>query len=60
VAERLISENQTAFIKKRNILESVVSGHQIIHEVHSKNEQGLVLRFDYEKSIQPDELVFLG
>jgi hypothetical protein len=50
VSERLISENHTTFIKKRNILESVVSRHEIIHEVHSKNEQDLVLKLDYQKS----------
>jgi mannosylglycoprotein endo-beta-mannosidase len=27
-----------------------VSRHEIINEVHSKNEQGLVLKLDYEKS----------
>jgi hypothetical protein len=34
--DRLISQQQSAFIKGRFILESVVSAHEIIHEVHRK------------------------
>ena len=36
IAERLISPNQTAFIKGRYILESVVSVQEIIHDVHTQ------------------------
>lgn len=39
-ADRLISENQTAFIKGHFILESVVSAHEIIHEVHRNKRMG--------------------
>jgi hypothetical protein len=41
VANRLISSNQTAFIKGRYILESVVAAHEIIHEVNNKKNLGL-------------------
>jgi hypothetical protein len=34
VADRLISANQSAFIKGRFILESVVSAHEVFHKVH--------------------------
>jgi hypothetical protein len=36
--------------RKRFILESVVYAHKIIHDVHSKNEHGLVLKLDYKKA----------
>ena len=39
VADRLIASNQTAFIKGRFILDSVVAAHEIIHEVSRKKEK---------------------
>jgi hypothetical protein len=59
IADRLISPNQTAFIKGRFILESVVSAHEIIHDVHKKNEQGVVLKLDYEKAYDRVDWSFL-
>jgi hypothetical protein len=50
VADRLVASNQTAFIKGRFILESVVAAHEIIHEIHKKKEEGVVLKLDYEKA----------
>jgi hypothetical protein len=41
---RLISQNQSAFIKGRYILESVVTAHEIVHEVHRRKMKGFVLR----------------
>jgi hypothetical protein len=56
---RLISQQQSTFIKERFILESVVSAHEIIHEVHRRKEKGLVFKIDYEKAydrVNPDFL----
>ena len=50
ISDRLISPNQTAFIKGRYILESVVLAHEVIHEVKKSNAPGLVLKLDYEKA----------
>lgn len=50
VVDRLIASNQTAFIKGRYILESVVAAHEIIHEVHRNKESGVILKLDYEKA----------
>jgi hypothetical protein len=50
VADRLVTGNQTTFIKGRYILESVVTTHEVIHSVHHGKKQGLVLKLDYEKA----------
>jgi hypothetical protein len=44
------SYQQSSFIKGRFILESVVTTHEIIHEVHRRKDQGLVFKIDYEKA----------
>jgi hypothetical protein len=59
ILNRLISFQQSAFIKGRFILESVVTAHEIIHEVHSKKSQGLVFKIDYEKAYDRVNLDFL-
>jgi hypothetical protein len=59
VGQRIISNNQTAFLKGRFILGSVVSAHEVIHEVHSKNLSGLVLKSDYEKAYDRIDWNFL-
>jgi hypothetical protein len=50
ICDRLLSLNQTAFVKGRFILESVVSAHEIIHSAMRNKEKGLVLKLDYEKA----------
>lgn len=50
LCDRLISPNQTAFIKGRFILESVVMDHEVIHEIHRAGVSGMVLKLDYEKA----------
>jgi hypothetical protein len=57
--DRLISQQQSSFIKGRFILESVVSAHEIIHEVHRRKEKGLVFKIDYEKAYDRVNLDFL-
>jgi hypothetical protein len=49
IIDRLISYHQSAFIRGRFILESVVTAHEVIHEVHKNKDKGLVLKLDYEK-----------
>ena len=50
VADRLVTSNQTTFIKGRFILESVVAAHEIVYEVHKQKQEGVVLKLDYEKA----------
>jgi hypothetical protein len=59
IIDRLISQQQLAFIKGCFILESVVSAHEIIHEVHRKKEKALVFKIDYEKAYDMVNLDFL-
>lgn len=50
VVQRIVSPNQSAFIKGRFILESVVVAHEIVHSVYNSGEKGVVLKLDYEKA----------
>lgn len=49
-SQRLISKQQSAFIKGRYILESVVVAHEIVHSVVKSKEPGVILKLDYEKA----------
>jgi hypothetical protein len=57
--DRLVCQQQSAFIKGRFILESVVSAHKIIHEMHRKKVKGLVFKIDYEKAYDRVNFDFL-
>jgi hypothetical protein len=59
IIDRLISYHQSAFIRGRFILESVVTAHEVIHEVHKNKDKGLVLKLDYEKAYDKVNLDFL-
>jgi hypothetical protein len=50
ISDRLLAPNQTAFVKGRFILGSVISAHEIIHWALRDKEKGLVLKLDYEKA----------
>ena len=50
IGDEIISPNQTAFIKGRYIVESVVTAHEIIHDVVTNNREGFVFKLDYEKA----------
>jgi hypothetical protein len=49
IANRLLAPNQSAFVKGRYILESVVVAHELIHGVIRSKNKGLVLTLDYKK-----------
>jgi hypothetical protein len=50
VADCIISESQTTFIERRNILEGVLVLHEVIHEFQSKHLSGILLKIDFEKA----------
>jgi hypothetical protein len=59
VAEKLISQSQTAFITSRNILEEVVMFHETIHELHKKKMNGVILKIDFKKTYDKVNWKFL-
>jgi hypothetical protein len=50
VVDDIISENQIAFIRGRNILEGVLILHEVIHEINTKKQSGIILKLDFEKT----------
>jgi hypothetical protein len=50
ICDRLLAPNQTAFVRGRYILESVVYAHEIIHEAVKGGKKGLILKLDYKKA----------
>jgi hypothetical protein len=47
---KVISESQYGFIQGRYIMDGVVSLNEILHEVKSKKQSGVVLKIDFEKA----------
>jgi hypothetical protein len=52
LAGKVVSETQTTFIKGRNILEGVVTLHEILHEFKRSGRQGVLLKIDFEKAYE--------
>lgn len=50
LCQRLISKQQSAFIKGIFILESVVVAHELVHSVVRSKEPGVILKLDYKKA----------
>jgi hypothetical protein len=59
MADKLISSNQTAFIKGRNILEWVVILHEILHEFRKSRKQEILFKTDFEKTYDKIKLEFV-
>jgi hypothetical protein len=50
LADKVINESQFAFIKGRNILEGVVTLHEIVHEFSRTRRQGVLFKINFEKA----------
>jgi hypothetical protein len=50
LAHRTIDRGQSAFIQGRCLHEGALALHEIIHELHSKKQEGLLLKLDFEKA----------
>jgi hypothetical protein len=50
LADSIISESQSTFIKGRNILEGVVVLHEIIHEFRRSGRKGVLFKIDFKKA----------
>jgi hypothetical protein len=58
IAERILHKSQIAFIKGRNIMNSVLA-HEILHETKRKKRIGVVLKLDFEKAYDKVSWEFL-
>ena len=59
IANNIINVCQTAFIKGRNILDGVLSLHEILHDLKSNKKSGIVLKLDFEKAYDKVQWSFL-
>lgn len=50
VANKLIHNTQTAFMKGRNIMSGIMCLHEILHETKRRKEVGVILKLDFEKA----------
>lgn len=50
VADKLVDQVQTAFIKGRYILDGVVCLHETLHEMRRKKLKGVILKIDFEQA----------
>jgi hypothetical protein len=46
----VIKATQSAFMPGRNILEGMVILHETIHELHTKNMDGVLFKIDFENA----------
>jgi hypothetical protein len=49
-ADKLFSIHQNAFIKGKNIMDGVLSLHELMHHAHSKKQVGVIFKIDCEKT----------
>jgi hypothetical protein len=59
VADVVVRPSQTAFMQGRNILDGVVTLHETVHELHSKKQNGVILKLDFEKAYDKVKWSFL-
>lgn len=50
LAKKVLKSSQTAFMSRRNILDSVAVLHETIHEMKRKKRSGFILKLDLEKA----------
>lgn len=50
VAHSIIAPSQTAFIKGHFILDSIVSLHEIVHDLHAMKWNSIILKLEFEKA----------
>jgi hypothetical protein len=60
IANRILSPNQTVFIKGRNILEGPLALMEIIHDIRKRKHSGVILKLDFEKAYDRVNWDFLG
>jgi hypothetical protein len=56
---RIINQSQNAFIKGRNIMDGVLSLHEILHDTKLNKKDGIILKLDLEKAYDKISWSFL-
>ena len=59
IAHNVLQPTQTTLMSGRNILEGVVVLHKTLHEIHSKNLDGVIFKVDFEKAYYKVKWSFL-
>ena len=49
VAHHVISQNQSAFIKGRFILDGILSLYEIVHDLRARNSRAVILKLDLRR-----------
>ncbi|KAK1693865.1 hypothetical protein QYE76_010562 [Lolium multiflorum] len=60
IANQILSPNQTAFIKGRNILDGPLALMETIHDLRKRKHNGVLLKLDFEKAYDRVNWDFLG
>ena len=50
MADKIIDNLQTAFIKGRSILDGIAVLHDVLHEIKNSKEEVFILKLDFEKA----------
>ena len=50
VAQKVIRPSQTTFLPGRNIMEGAIILHETLHELHTKKQDGIIFKIDFEKA----------
>lgn len=59
IANKVVSETQTAFILGRFILDGVMIVHEALHESRRKRKYGIIIKLDFEKAYDKMNWCFL-
>jgi hypothetical protein len=55
----LISSKQFGYVEGRQILDSVILAHEVIHSLHSTKTQGMLLKLDLSKAFDKLSWIYL-
>ena len=59
VAQKVIRPSQIAFLPGRNIMEGAIILHETLHELHTKKQDGIIFKIDFEKAYDKVKWDFL-
>jgi hypothetical protein len=59
VAQKVIRPSQTTFLPGINIMEGAIVLHETLHELHTKKQDGIIFKIDFEKAYDKVKWDFL-